>query len=73
MASSLAACLHSVGFEMPRMHDVVPLLDTDSVVEALTRRLQWYSFWQSVLSSCSPHSRGCFMHIQAVVQALQPT
>ena len=40
MASSLAACLHSVGFEMPRVHDVVPLLDVDGVVEALTERLQ---------------------------------
>ena len=40
MASSLAACLRSVGFEMPRVHDVVPLLDVDGVVEALTGRLQ---------------------------------
>ena len=39
MASSSAACLHSVGFEMPRVHDVVPLLDVDGVVEALTERL----------------------------------
>ena len=37
-ANSLAACLHSVGFEMPRVHDVVPLLDVDGVVEALTAR-----------------------------------
>ena len=37
MASSLAACLRSVGFEMPRVHDVVPLLD--GVVEALTGNL----------------------------------
>ena len=35
MASSLTACLHSVGFEIPRVHDVVPLLDVDGVVEAL--------------------------------------
>ena len=40
MANSLAACLHSVGFEMPRVHDVVPLLDVDGDVEALTARLQ---------------------------------
>ena len=40
MASSLAACLHTVGFEMPREHDVVPLLDVDGVVEALTAHLQ---------------------------------
>ena len=34
MASSLAACLHSV--EMPRGHGVVPLLNVHGVVEALT-------------------------------------
>ena len=39
MASSLAACLRSVGFEMPRVCDVVPLLEADSVVEALKARL----------------------------------
>ena len=40
MASSLAACLRTVGSEMPRMHDVVPLLDVDGIVEALTGHLQ---------------------------------
>ena len=40
MAGSLATCLHSVGFEMPRVHDVAPLLDVDGVVEALTVLLQ---------------------------------
>ena len=40
MANSLAACLHLVGFEMPRVHDVVPLSEVDGVVEALTARLQ---------------------------------
>ena len=40
MASLLAACLHSVGFEMPRVHDVVPLLDVDGILEALTAHLQ---------------------------------
>ena len=40
MASSLAACSRSVGFEMPRVHDVVPQLDVDGVVEALTQHLQ---------------------------------
>ena len=39
MASSLAACLHKVGFEMPRVTDVVPMLDVDGVVDALTERL----------------------------------
>ena len=29
-----------VGSQMPRMHDAVPLLGVDSVVEALSRRLQ---------------------------------
>ena len=67
MANSLAACLHSVGFEMPRVHDAVPLLDVDGVVEALTARLQ-------VLAVCvvlvQRHSGCCFMHTRAVVQAL---
>ena len=40
MASSLAAFLRSVSFEMPRVHDVVPPLDVDVVVEALTGHLQ---------------------------------
>ena len=40
MASSLAACVHSVALEMPRVHDVVAPLDVDNVVEALTERLQ---------------------------------
>ena len=40
MANSLAACLHSVGYETPHVHDRVPLLDVDGVVEALTARLQ---------------------------------
>lgn len=35
MAGCVAACL-SVGFEMLRVCDVVPLLDVDSVVQALT-------------------------------------
>ena len=39
MSRSLAACVHSVGFEMPCVHDVVPLLDVDGVVEALTECL----------------------------------
>ena len=40
MASSLAACLHSVGFGMPWVCDVVPLLEVDSVVAAWTELLQ---------------------------------
>ena len=36
MAGSLAA----VSSEMPRVHDVVPLLDVDGVAEALTTHLQ---------------------------------
>ena len=74
MASSLATCLHSVGFEMPRVHDVVPLLNVAGVVEALTGGFDCTvaenRFWRSALPLCSPHSGCCFMHIQAVVQAL---
>ena len=40
MTSSLAACVHSVGFEMPCVHEVVRLLDVDSVVKARIGRLQ---------------------------------
>ena len=36
MASS---CLHTVGFQMPRVIDVVPLSDVDGVMDALTERL----------------------------------
>ena len=35
MARPLAVRLHSVGFEMLRVHDVVLLLDVDVVVTAL--------------------------------------
>ena len=61
MTSSLAACLHSVGFEMPCVHDVVPLvlIDVDDVVEALTESLQIVGFWQSVLL--------CVVLVQGVV------
>ena len=40
MASSLAACLRSVGYDMPHVRGVVPLLDMDNTVEALTAGLQ---------------------------------
>ena len=40
MASSVAGCLRSVGYDMPRVFDVMPLLDIDSIVEALTVQLQ---------------------------------
>ena len=39
IASSQAACLQSVGFEMLRVRDVAPLLNVDGVTEALTARL----------------------------------
>ena len=39
MAGSLAACLQTVGLEMPCVTDVVPSLDVDGVVDALTGRL----------------------------------
>ena len=35
MTSSVAGCLRSVGYVMPRVFDVMPLLDIDSIVEAL--------------------------------------
>ncbi|KAL3157281.1 hypothetical protein ABBQ38_001513 [Trebouxia sp. C0009 RCD-2024] len=40
MASSLVACLRSVGIDMPCVCDVVPLLNVDCVVKALTESLQ---------------------------------
>ncbi|DBA82669.1 TPA: hypothetical protein ACH3X1_006912 [Trebouxia sp. C0004] len=40
MASSVASCLSSVGYDMPRAFDVMPLLEIDSIVEALTAQLQ---------------------------------
>ena len=40
MASSLASCLQSVGLDMPRVCDVVPLFNVDNVVESLTESFQ---------------------------------
>ncbi len=40
MARSVASCLRSVGYDMPRVFDVMPLLDIDGIVEALTIQLQ---------------------------------
>ncbi|DBA76095.1 TPA: hypothetical protein ACH3X1_009839 [Trebouxia sp. C0004] len=40
MASSVASCLSSVGYDMPRAFDVMPLLEIDGIVEALTAQLQ---------------------------------
>ena len=40
MASSLAGCLHSVGYDMPRVCDVIPILDVDNIIEVLTTQLQ---------------------------------
>ena len=40
MASSLAGCLHSVGYDMPRVCDVIPTLDVDNITEVLTTQLQ---------------------------------
>ncbi len=39
MASSVAGCLRSVGYDMPRVFDVMLLLDIDSAVEPLTEQL----------------------------------
>ncbi|DBA85352.1 TPA: hypothetical protein ACH3X2_006033 [Trebouxia sp. C0005] len=40
LASSVAGCLRSVGYEMQRVFDVMPLLDVDNIVQALTVQLQ---------------------------------
>ena len=40
MASSLAGCLHSVGYDMSRVCDVIPILDVDNIIEVLTTQLQ---------------------------------
>ncbi len=40
MASSGASCLGPVGYDMPRVFNVIPLLEIDSIVEALTVQLQ---------------------------------
>lgn len=40
MATSLAACLRSVGLNTPRVCDVVPLLDVNCVVEAVPASLK---------------------------------
>ena len=55
MADSLAACLHSVGFEMPGVHVVVPLLGVDGVVEALTAPLQSTGSG-SLYCACAAHA-----------------
>ena len=36
----IVGCLHSVGDAMPRVCDVMPLLDVDSILGALTEQLQ---------------------------------
>ena len=61
MASSLATCLHTVGFEKPRVIDVVPLFDVDGVVDALTERLTCIGPSQDVL--CGSLSGCCVLHI----------
>ncbi|DBA81815.1 TPA: hypothetical protein ACH3X1_016806 [Trebouxia sp. C0004] len=40
MASSVAGCLRSVGYDMPRVFDVMPLMDIDCTMEALTVQLR---------------------------------
>ena len=36
----LAGCLHSVGYDMPCVCDVIPILDVDNIIEVLTTQLQ---------------------------------
>jgi len=62
MASSVATCLRSLGYDVPRLFDVMPLLDIDGIVEALTVQLQDMGSC-FVLSSCSSHSRCCFLYL----------
>ena len=52
---------------MPRVHGVVALLDVDGAVEALPERLQSARSGSLNCPRAAPHSRGCFMHIRAVV------
>ena len=40
LSSSLASCLHLMGYDMPRVHDVIPMLDVDNIVGDLTEQLQ---------------------------------
>ncbi len=40
MANSVAGCLRSVGYDMPRVFDVMPLLGIDNIVDALTVQLR---------------------------------
>jgi len=40
MASYVVGCLHSMGYDMPHVSDCMPLLDIDSIVEALAVQLQ---------------------------------
>ena len=40
LSSSLASCLHLVGYDMPRVHDVIPILDVDKFMGELTEQLQ---------------------------------
>ena len=60
--------MHQVGFEMPRLHNAVPLLDVDGVVKALTEPLQ--STLRQVLAGCivfmQPPLKGLF-HAYAYV------
>ena len=60
MATSLAACLRSVAFEIPHVNDGVPLLDVDGDVKGCS--LAGYRFWQFVLSTRGPHSGCYFLH-----------
>lgn len=40
MASSVAGCLRPVGYDVPRVCDVMPVLDVDHIVATLTAQLQ---------------------------------
>ena len=56
---SVAGCLHSVGYYMPRVCNVMPMLDV--IVKALTAQLQTWAV-VLVLSLCSSHMGCCLLH-----------
>ena len=61
MASCVAGCLHSLGYDMPCLCNAMPVLDVDNIVEALTAHLQT---WTLVL---------CIVLVQLLLVVLFPT
>ena len=66
LSSSLASCVHLVGYYMPRVHDVIPILDVDNTVGVLTAQSQDMgsdALYGSQLGCC-------FLRLSTVVQAI---